>query len=407
MYIILYGPGGGFPNGTAPTARVIAYGRGLVQLGSRVMVLCLGPSEYSDVGVLNQETKGVWKGIEFEYTSGTTLRGRASLQQLRLVVKGLAVASWRLIVLARQERLEAFILYPDRLATAFWFWLIARLCGAVYLLEKSEQPFLQAEKSYRWKLYSEVYTHTVFKLFDGMIVISDYLREYMKPRVRRGARLLKIPILVDTEIFKPLFRAPSDVKYIAYCGTLNEPKDGVITLMRAFALLSSEFPGVRLMLIGDGYKKTEIPTFRAKAREYGIGDRVIFTGLVARDLLPQYLGQATVLALARPSSKQAEAGFPTKVGEYLATGNPVVVTRVGELDKYLQDGSNVFFAQPDDQHAFADRLRYVLSHQEEAVAVGANGRNTARQFFDYRVNGKRLQAFVTSMRANQRLSQSL
>ena len=49
-----------------------------------------------------------------------------------------------------------------------------------------------------------------------------------------------------------------------------------------------------------------------------------------------------MLVLARPDNIQAKGGFPTKLGEYLATGNPVVVTKVGEIPNYLIDGVNAF-----------------------------------------------------------------
>ena len=62
--------------------------------------------------------------------------------------------------------------------------------------------------------------------------------------------------------------------YIAYCGTLNESKDGVLTLMRAFSCISQDFPDVNLVLIGDSIKVSQIPVFRERARMLGIADRV-------------------------------------------------------------------------------------------------------------------------------------
>ena len=60
--------------------------------------------------------------------------------------------------------------------------------------------------------------------------------------------------------------------------------------------------------------------------------------------MPKYLCNAKLLALARPDSIQAQGGFPTKLGEYLATGRPVVVTKVGEIPDYLEDGVNAFLS---------------------------------------------------------------
>ncbi len=399
MIIFLCGASIGFPNGMAPIARVTAYTQGLIQAGSRVWVLCLGTSERPEIGVQNTEIRGTAAGVDFEYTCGTTIRGETFFKRRWLAFKGPWVAAWRVLSRSREEKIEALFLYPDTLLTAILFWLVARLCRAVYLLDKSERPFLRAERSLAWKFYGFFYTRTVFKLFDGVIVISEYLERYMHRCMRSGAKTLRIPILVDAAKFVGINEKPlPPARYITYCGTLNEAKDGVLTLMRAFALIKDEFEDVSLCLVGDSYRKSQAPVFRQHAEGLGIAQRVVFTGNVSRDRFPPYLCQASVLALARPSSLQAAAGFPTKLGEYLATGKPVVVTRTGEIENHLKDGESAYLVPPDDVQAFAQRLHDVLSHPDQARAVGQNGRLVATSKFDFRINALRLQEFIHSLR---------
>jgi glycosyltransferase involved in cell wall biosynthesis len=398
MIVFLCSSGLGYPNGMAPTGRVISYCQGLLHAGSRVWVLCLGTSEIPELGIHNTAVRGVENGVEFEYTCGTPIRGETFLKRRWLAFKGPLVAAWRVITRSRKERIDALVLYPDTLLTAILFWMVSRLCRAVYLLEKGEQPFLQAERSQVWKLYGFFYVRTIFKLFDGAIVISEFLERYMHKYMRSGAKTLRLPILVDVEKFGCEDKKPLPLeKYITYCGTLNETKDGVHTLMRAFALIKEGFKDVSLCLVGDSYHKTQVPLFRQHAEALGITQQVIFTGRVSRDRLPSYLCQATILALARPSSLQAEAGFSSKLGEYLATGNPVVITRTGEIEKYLEDGESAYLAPPDDVQAFAQCLHRALSHPEQASKVGQNGRKVAMSKFDYRVNTVKLQEFILSM----------
>ena len=361
-------------------------------------VLCPGPTEYPAIGILNRDVKGNAEGVAFEYTCGTTLRGRHFLHQNWLVLKGLYTAAHRILSLNRAHGVDALILYSDRGVFILLFWLVAKLCRAKYIYERCEQPFYQAEHSLFWTLISLVYTHSLFRLFDGALVISDHLWAYMKKRMRRGASLLKVPILVDVQQFSSSPpSSPALGRYVAYCGSLLEEKDGVRSLMEAFASVSGEFPHLKLVLIGDSIKVSQIPTYRRYAEHLAISQQVVFTGLVARSNLPAYLANASVLALARPTSRQAEAGFPTKLGEYLATGKPVLVTKTGELASYLADGLNVFFAPPDDVAAFAERLRHILLNPEESAAVGLRGREAALQYFDYRTNGQRLKAFIDQL----------
>jgi glycosyltransferase involved in cell wall biosynthesis len=397
--VIACGGSVGFPKGSnAPVARLNGYARGLVEQNCRVTVLLLSTSEASEMDAQNTELRGIYKEIEFEYTCGATIRGDTFIKRRWHEFVGPILAGWRILQQNRSEHIDALILIdPGSLLAPIWLKLITVLCGCNFIYDRSEQPFLQSEKMTIWRLYAQIYTHTIFKFYDGMIVISDYLLGYMATRIRSGVKMIKIPIIVDIELFSSPANLNQNDRYITYCGTLNEAKDGVHTLMRAFAMISREFPSVKLNLVGDDDGVSQIQKFRSYAQELDIGEKVIFSGKVPRESIPQYLAQASVLALARPASIQASAGLPTKVGEYLASGKPVLVTRTGELGNWLEDGVNVYFAPPDDASAYADRLRYIFSHLDEAKLVGERGQRVAQQHFDYRVQGKRLKEFLESI----------
>ena len=132
----------------------------------------------------------------------------------------------------------------------------------------------------------------------------------------------------------------------------------------------------------------------------GIADRVSFLGNVARSEVPGLLAQASVLVLARPRSPQADAGMPTKVAEYLASGVPTVLTRTGEIGAFLRDGVSAYLVPPDDGPALTAALDHVLNHGAEAAEVGRRGRDVAVQNFDYRVVGAHVAAFVARLRAD-------
>ena len=371
MYIIVANVGTGYPYGFASTSRGSLYARGLLETGSHVLVLCPGPSEYLDKNVLNRDAFGRKDGVDFEYTCGTTLRGKTFLRQKQLVFMGLIRAAWRIWKLNKTNNIDAILLFSDRWVAILLFWFVSKFCRTKYVSEQNEQPFYQAENSFIWKVVSFVYTRTLFRLFDGAIVISDFLMVYMRERMRPGASLVKIPILVDVDEFssnKTTTLIPS--KYLAYCGSWIEAQDGMHFLMKSFAQISDEFPDLQFVMIGDSIKASAIPTYRSYSEELKISDKVIFTGLVARSALISYLTNASLLILAKPYNRQSEAAFPTKLGEYLATGKPVLVTKTVQIASYLEDNINVYLVPPDDVSAFAERLRYILLHPEEAAVVG-------------------------------------
>lgn len=395
MIVIVAQRGIGFPNGTAATARVTGYARGLRVAGRGVHILVLGTSEPSPPEVaLNTEVSGVVHGIPFEYTCGSTIRSTSFWRRRWSRVRGLLGAARSVRRLRASEPVEAVILYSRSSLDAATMHLVCRFAKAQYIAEVCEMPFHAPRPGALWALRRGVYNRTFFHWFDAAIAISDRLRQHVVAFGARDIAVVRAPVIVDTDAFGPAPEAVVSQPVIMYCGLLNQEKDGVISLMRAFAGLTAEGGDVRLVLVGDGYLGTRIPQFRAVADSLGIADRVTFLGNVKTSEVPGHLARASVLVLARPQSAQADAGMPTKVAEYLASGVPVVITRTGEIATLLEDGVSAYLVPPDDEAALQEALRYVLAHPAEALAVGRRGREVALQYFDYRVVGARLAAFI-------------
>ena len=106
-----------------------------------------------------------------------------------------------------------------------------------------------------------------------------------------------------------------------------------------------------------------------------------------------------MLVLARPTNIVADAGFPSKLTEYLSTGKPVLVTRVGDIPLYLKDRENAFLSDPDSAEAFAIELRYILNNYEFALEVGGNGKRLTETIFNYNYQAKRMLEFIRKLKA--------
>jgi glycosyltransferase involved in cell wall biosynthesis len=274
---------------------------------------------------------------------------------------------------------------------------LSRVIGAKCIQEKSEFPLVYAKKTWWLGPYSAVYTRTIYRMFDGIIAISTYLEEYFSTRIRKGARILRIPILVDTEQIKPgKYPATSGRRRIVYVGALGHPGE-VSSLIQAFSMVAGKHSGWNLQIIGDAPGTDILIRMRKMAEDLSLSERVEFTGTVSREELPAYLGEAGVLALLRSSGTFSKAGLPTKLGEYLATGMPVVVTSVGDIPLYLEDRVSAYMVPPDNPEAFAQKLDEVLSNYDQALQVGRRGREVAIRKFDYRSNCRKIVEFVEEL----------
>jgi glycosyltransferase involved in cell wall biosynthesis len=276
------------------------------------------------------------------------------------------------------------------------YFLVSRLFRIAYMQEKSEYPFVLNRKTYFGKLYAKIYVSCFYKFFDGMIVMTKPLMDYFTPLVRKDARLLHVPMTVEPERFHSGEKRDYVSDYIAYCGDMSGNKDGVPILVEAFGIIAGKYPAMKLYLIGPTGSDDERRHLADKIDRLGLKDRVVLVGRISREEMPEYLDNARILALARPSGLQSAGGFPTKLGEYLCTGNPVVLTRVGEIPLYLEHRVHAFLSQPDDPKAFADQMDAALSDPVLAARVGQEGRALALRTFDYRIQSGRMVEFFNS-----------
>jgi glycosyltransferase involved in cell wall biosynthesis len=389
-----------FPYGTGASSRVFSYARGLQANGARVKVLCVEPT---DLGEGTAPSRGEYRGVPYEYTYGR--RSRPAARQWRAWHKAtkhlrflLAVRGWA----AQSGGLQAIIVYtrlPSWIAAS---WIVCRATGAVLVHEDCELPYVWAPPTAATALRRALYEHVVFKAFDGSLVISTYLEAYCRRHLRRPRTLL-VPILADgeqaagdaaTEGLPPA----SAARVVAFAGSLDHPE--VLELLRAFALVGGEAPDARLELLGVAKYKSSVPALNDEIARLGLEGRVLLQGALPREALSAHLRAATVLALPRADGAFSRAGLPTKVAEYLASGTPTVLTKVGDLPAYLQDGVDTYFAPPGDTAAFAARLLDALT-DAGATAVGERGRRTAAEAFDPVRHGARILDFIAALRGER------
>lgn len=216
---------------------------------------------------------------------------------------------------------------------------------------------------------------------DGLFVISSQLKQAY---INRGVDKDKIHIInmiVDPSRFKNLLKQGNE-KTIVYCGNGANNKDGVDQLIKAFAIVYEKYRDYRLIIIGPSPKRGDASGNIELVEQLGLQESVIFTGPKSPEDVPQLLKNASILALDRPDSLQAQNGFPTKLGEYLLTGNPVCVTNVGDIPLFLEDKVNALIAEHDNVDDFASKLLWIIEHPQKALIIGKRGKDVALRCFN-------------------------
>lgn len=259
--------------------------------------------------------------------------------------------------------------------------------------EKSEYPELHLD-SLPWLGRQEFKSYlATCRRMDGIFPISYALKDYFVSKGIAESKLQVINMTVDPSRFIGLKKEVVIDKYIAYCGAVSNYKDGVDVLIKSFAIVAKQIPDIKLYIIGG------FPFDKDKEEDYAhvdsleLTDRVVFTGPIPREQMPKVLKNAEVLVLARPNNIQAKYGFPTKLGEYLLTENPVVLTRVGDIPKFLTDGESAYIAEPGNVEEIAHKMIEALS-SSNAKVIGRHGAEVAMREFNSETESKKIIEFI-------------
>ena len=193
----------------------------------------------------------------------------------------------------------------------------------------------------------------VLREADAVIGVSHALVDRM---IKLGAspdRCHYIPNGVDLNAFRPAdgLRSGRPIRRLLAVGNLK-PEKGFDLLLEAIKILKSEYPDLRLSIVGNGPEESRL---RAKCSQLGIQDRVTFLGAIPHDEMPEYYRKADVFCLS-----SVREGCPNVIMEALATGIPVAATKVGGVPELVRDGLNGFLAKDLSPEAIAHTITQVI-----------------------------------------------
>lgn len=397
---VIFVSGTPYPNGLAATNRIVSLLSELPLYSWKVDVVCLNATKYP-TEIINGENffnrKGIFKGVNFRYIS-------ASVKADNLKLIRTLSAFWGIISLPFILRFsfdsnikgKIFLTNLTQAHYVVYFKIVSQLFNYKLVLIRSEYPRIIMGNSRLKNLYKIFIERWLFRLFNGFVLMTFTLRDYFLPLIRKDALLTIIPMTVNIDRFSGKTYSPFDFKYIAYAGSLSNLKDGVDILIHSFISIAEKHPTVHLVIIGDKSDNSLLNYLNnivSKANET-TKSRVHFIGHIDSSQIPEYLCNASLLALARPDSTQAQGGFPTKLGEYLATGKPVVVTKVGEIPDFLTQRKDAILCVPGDIVSFAENLDWALNNYQEAMSIGKAGRSVAEITFNSKVQGKEFSNFL-------------
>jgi glycosyltransferase involved in cell wall biosynthesis len=146
------------------------------------------------------------------------------------------------------------------------------------------------------------------------------------------------------------------------------------------------FPELRLLLVGGGEARADLERI---ARETDVANRVVFTGLVPYDLVPEYYRLMDILVLPRRDTRETRLVTPLKPMEIMAMAKPLVASDIGGHREIVVDGVNALLFTADHVDDLVSRCGQLLQNAWQRTDLGERGRRWVTEHRDWRVLVKR------------------
>ena len=221
---------------------------------------------------------------------------------------------------------------------------------------------------------------TLAREAEFMVAVSDWSLARLREICREHAhKIERIYNGIDLDEFGP--PVPALVRArprIASVGRLVEFK-GFDVLVEACAELQQLGQDFECTLVGEGIARAEI---EASIRAHELQDNVRLVGVRTQEEVRAILRSSDVFTLAsRMDSRGASDVVPTVILEAMATGLPVVSTRLAGIPEQVEDGTTGLLVEPGDSRGLAAALHSVLRSVDDRQLFGAAGRARAERIF--------------------------
>ncbi len=242
---------------------------------------------------------------------------------------------------------------------------------------------------YLWSALS--YSYPVYRIMlskaDEIIAVSEAAGRFIS--YFTDIPITVIPNGVDTSKFRSMGKEEAravmnfdDAPFFLYVGRLVGKK-GLLTLLLAFREVAEELPEARLRIAGKGKLK---PVLRSMSKAIGIEEKVDFLGYVPGEMMNALFSSADIFVL--PSSFGESFGIVLL--EAMASGTPVIGTRVGGIEEILGKGKYGLLVPPSEPEELAGAMLDLMGDKEKRSILSKRSLKMVRSKYDWRVVSERV-----------------
>jgi glycosyltransferase involved in cell wall biosynthesis len=219
---------------------------------------------------------------------------------------------------------------------------------------------------------------------------ARYLRGLLRSKDHGKIRLVYHGIDIST--FAPSASAPSESPFLVLSVGRLVPKKGHDDLIAACALLRDAGHDFRCLIVGAG---PEQPNLKALIDHHALESQVKLTGSMTHVELIELYRQAGLFALApRIADDGDRDGIPNVIAEAMASGVPVVSTKISGIPELVRDQQTGILVPPNDPKALAAAIGSLITDPGRAARLARSARALVQQEFDLWSTTRQLHALL-------------
>ena len=257
----------------------------------------------------------------------------------------------------------------------------ARKLGIPFIYEMRGMWEESAVASGRWKSGGLAYRRfrrmetKVLRAADGVVCISETLRQEAISRGVDASRISVVPNAVDAEIvrnesdlFNEMKDKLEDKFVVGYIGSLRE-LEGVDLTAEAVSILNKRGVDVNFFVLSSQSGQDEL---RAYCDDLGIAENTDIVGPVSHDRVAPFYDLIDVFVVSRPDTRVTRLVTPLKPFEAMRSGTAVVMADLPALAEIVDDGKTGRLYPAGNYQTLAEIIHELLLNSELREYLGRN-----------------------------------
>ncbi|MFQ6080473.1 MAG: glycosyltransferase family 4 protein [Candidatus Bathyarchaeia archaeon] len=241
----------------------------------------------------------------------------------------------------------------------------------IYTLHDSSPWMCSYDSVMEEKIRKIAYTNIEVRICrraDRIIAVSKTIKNELISRWNiSDKKVAVIPSGVNIDSFKPENKS----NYCLFVGQLTRRK-GVECLIHSMHRLSMD---LQCIIVGEGPERTSLTEL---VNKLNISNKIVFTSAVPFNRLKHLYAHASFFVL--PSISE---GLPLTILEAMASGCPVIASRISGVIDVVKDGYNGFLVEPRDVETLSNRIEILAGDHKLREIMGRRAREAVEKWHSW------------------------